>query len=49
MNARAADLALSLTPSTDTFGLPACDVVLIAKLRNLPAELLAAITGKDAA
>jgi hypothetical protein len=44
MNARA---ALTANHSTETFGLPACDEVLIAKLRNLPADFLASLRRTD--
>ena len=47
MNASAATTALALAPRTETFGLPACDVHLIAKLRQMPADLLATITAKE--
>lgn len=43
MNARAASLAESREPSTDSFGLPACDTHLIAKLRAMPEDLRAYI------
>ena len=39
MNASAATTALALAPRTETFGLPECDTHLIAKLRQMPAEL----------
>ena len=47
MNASAATTALALAPRTETFGLPECDTHLIAKLRQLPADLLATITAKE--
>lgn len=47
MTASAALAALALPESTETFGLPPCDTHLIAKLRNMPADLLATITGKE--
>ena len=43
MNARAAALAEEREPSTDSFGLPACDEHLIAKLRAMPEDLRAYI------
>jgi hypothetical protein len=43
VNARAAALALAAEPSTDSFGLPACDTHLIAKLRAMPEDLRAYI------
>lgn len=46
MNAPAAALALAAEPSTETFGLPAGDAHLIAKLRRLDPAQLATITGK---
>jgi hypothetical protein len=47
MTASAATTALSAPPRTETFGLPPCDEHLIAKLRNMPADLLATITRKE--
>ena len=47
MTAAAALAALALPPNLETFGLPPCDTHLIAKLRNMPADLLATITGKE--
>lgn len=44
MNATAAAVALSVPPSSETFGLPECDEHLIAKLRRLDPQLLATIT-----
>jgi hypothetical protein len=41
--------ALTATPSTETFGLPPQAEHLIAKLRNMPPELLALITNTEAA
>lgn len=41
MTASAATAALAAAPSTETYGLPDCDVHLIAKLRQLPPDLLA--------
>lgn len=38
MTARATVQAESAEPCTDSFGLPACDVHLIAKLRAMPEE-----------
>ena len=43
VNARAAALAEAAEPSTDSFGLPACDTHLIAKLRAMPEDLRAYI------
>jgi hypothetical protein len=43
VNARAAALAEASEPSTDSFGLPACDEHLIAKLRAMPDDLRAYI------
>ena len=43
VNARAAAQALAAEPSTDSFGLPACDTHLIAKLRAMPEDLRAYI------
>lgn len=49
MNATAALTALAAEPSTDTYGLPACDTRLIAKLRNMDPALRATIlTTKEA-
>ena len=44
-----ASAALTALESTETFGLPACDTHLIAKLRAMDPALLATIraTGKD--
>ena len=47
MTASAATTALAATPSTATFGLPATDTHLIAKLRRLDPALLATITAKE--
>jgi len=47
MNATAATVALSAAPSTATFGLPATDAHLIAKLRAMDPALLATITAKE--
>lgn len=47
MNASAAAVALALPESSETFGLPATDAHLIAKLRQLDPALLAAITTKE--
>lgn len=47
VTASAALAALALPESTETFGLPPCDTHLIAKLRQMPADLLATITGKE--
>ena len=44
MNARAALDAEALPPSTETFGQPACNTHLIAKLRRMDPALLASIT-----
>jgi hypothetical protein len=38
-----ATAALTAIPSTETFGLPACDSHLIAKLRRLDPALLAVL------
>lgn len=48
MTASAATAALAATPSTETYGLPATDAYLIAKLRRLDPEFLATITAKEA-
>lgn len=48
MNATAATVALSAPPSNESFGLPACDTHLIAKLRRMDPALLATITTKEA-
>lgn len=49
MNATAATAALAAESRTETFGLPACNTHLIAKLRCMDPGLLAAIreTGKE--
>jgi len=43
MNASAATAALAAAPSAETFGLPACDERLIAKLRGMDPGLLATV------
>lgn len=48
MTASAATAALAATPSVESFGLPATDTHLIAKLRRLDPELLTTITAKEA-
>lgn len=41
MNATAATAALALVPSAETFGQPEANTHLIAKLRQMPTDLLA--------
>ena len=47
MTASAATAALATAPSAESFGLPATDLHLIAKLRRLDPALLATITAKE--
>jgi hypothetical protein len=47
MTASAATAALAASPSKATFGLPATDAHLIAKLRQLDPALFATITAKE--
>lgn len=47
MNATAAATALAAPAATDTYGLPACDTRLIAKLRAMDPALYKTITTKD--
>lgn len=47
MTASAAQAALALPQPSEMFGLPECDVHLIAKLRIMPAELRDTIIPKE--